>query len=115
MRSALDRRLDRVFRQYREALKQSSMEQLKADLSVERLIAYSLSREPEPIRNEPRWCCPFHADTHPSLWARDEKRRWGCNPCGISGDVFDWVCRYHVLPLKGAVLYLRRHIEDFKL
>jgi DNA primase len=91
------------------------MEQLKAELSIERLIAHSLGREPEPVGNEPRWCCPFHADTHPSLWARDEKRRWGCNPCGISGDIFDWICRYHVLPLKNAVSFLRRHTEDFTL
>jgi DNA primase len=114
-KSALDRRLDRVLRQHRGALKLPSMDVLKAELSVERVIARCLGAEPETIHNEPRWCCPFHADTHPSLWARDEKRRWGCHPCGVSGDIFDFMCRYHEIPLRAAVGYLQRHYEDFRL
>ena len=113
--SAIDRRLDRILRKHRDVLKLPSMDRLKADLSIERIIAHSLGAEAEPVRGEPRWCCPFHDDTHPSLWARDEKRRWGCNPCGISGDIFDWITKYHELPLKVAVGYLQRHYEDFCL
>src|SRR5262245_38304497 len=73
---------------------------LKRQVSLEAIIAFSLDAAPEIVRGESRWCCPFHPDTHPSLWARDDHRdsgigRWGCNPCGISGDVYDFLERLH--------------------
>jgi hypothetical protein len=73
---------------------------LKRQVSIEAIISFHLDAEPDTIRGESRWCCPFHHDTNPSLWARDDHKdsgigRWGCNPCGISGDVFDFLERLH--------------------
>src|SRR5690349_4488521 len=77
-----------------------NIEALKRQVSLEAIISFNLDAEPDTIRNELRWCCPFHNDTNPSLWARDNYRdsgvgRWGCNPCGISGDVYDFLERLH--------------------
>jgi hypothetical protein len=126
--SSIDRRLARVLKRYHASLQQPSMEQLKRDLSLIRVITSSLNRASDELRGEEaRWRCPFHRervgreDLTPSFWARDNHQgkgvgRWGCNSCGAgSGDVFDWVQQYHVLPQKAAVLYLRRHYEQFRL
>jgi DNA primase catalytic core len=37
--------------------------------------------------------CPFHDDHHPSLYVNDRRGEWGCFPCGLHGDVFDWIQR----------------------
>lgn len=75
---------------------------LKRDVSIEAIVASpgGLDTEPDTVRGESRWCCPFHDDTNPSLWARDDHNgtgigRWGCNPCGISGDVYDFLIKLH--------------------
>lgn len=73
---------------------------LKRQVSLEAIIAFHLDSEPDAVRCESRWCCPFHHDTNPSLWAHDNHQgtgigRWGCNPCGISGDVYDFLERLH--------------------
>lgn len=41
--------------------------------------------------------CPFHEDTSPSLDVFDGGDRWGCYPCGLSGDVFDWIGNFYKL------------------
>jgi hypothetical protein len=41
-----------------------------------------------------RWMtglCPFHSDTHPSLWVDTEKNLFGCHACGAHGDLVNWV------------------------
>lgn len=120
--SEFHRHLERVFRLHGHALKLPSVGRLKAELSVERFIAWSLGSEPETIRGEPRWTCPFHPDSNPSLWARDDHRsgtpRWGCNPCGLSGDVVDWVMKYHRLSWSAAIallqVRLKHRYEEFR-
>jgi DNA primase len=109
--SDIDRRLRKL--PY-AALRGPSYADLKRDLSIVAVITQALG-EPDAIRGEPRWCCFLHPDRHPSLWARDEKARWGCNPCGVSGDVFDFVSQYYHLPLKGAEIFLRGRYEEFRL
>ena len=37
--------------------------------------------------------CPFHDDHHPSFRVNPEKYLWYCDPCGIGGDVFDFISR----------------------
>src|SRR5436309_11681766 len=100
-----------VNRAYRDAINRlraanpdglPNMEALKRQVSLEAILSSvaNLDAEPETIRGESRWRCPFHRDTNPSLWAHDNYRdtgigRWGCNPCGISGDVYDFLERLH--------------------
>ena len=91
-----------------------NMESLKRQVSLEAIIssAGNLDAEPETIRGESRWCCPFHHDTNPSLWAHDDYKgtgvgRWGCNPCGISGDVYDFLERLHGFSKREAIREVR--------
>jgi DNA primase len=44
--------------------------------------------------SEVRLCCPFHDDTHPSLWANVEKSIWHCFGCGLKGDVLAFVIHH---------------------
>lgn len=40
-----------------------------------------------------RWMtglCPFHEDTHPSLWINVEDNLFGCHACGAHGDIVNW-------------------------
>jgi hypothetical protein len=108
-RSSIDQRLERVFRQYRETLTLPSMDALKADLSAERLIAYSLKTVPRryPNGKEFLFHCPWHEDAHPSLQVNPEKRRWFCHPCGMSGDAIDWVRRFYKLNWSQALRWIQ--------
>jgi CHC2 zinc finger/Toprim-like len=45
------------------------------------------------IGGRPHWHCPFHADGNPSLYTFDGGRRWRCWPCGLVGDVLDYLAR----------------------
>lgn len=60
-----------------------------ADLSM--LIAF------ENAGARPTWgggwecCCPFHADTHPSLNIDVLKRVWICRACNVGGDAITYV------------------------
>jgi DNA primase len=50
--------------------------------------------------------CPFHNDTRPSfrLWTDDRGiERWGCFPCGLSGDVYDLVQRMEAITFPEAL------------
>lgn len=35
--------------------------------------------------------CPFHADTHPSLFVYSERQDWYCYGCNKGGDIFNFV------------------------
>jgi len=53
-----------------------------------------------------RATCPFHADSTPSfnIWEDPAGvQRWGCFPCGLSGDCFDIVMRQEGVPFGVAV------------
>lgn len=59
--------------------------------------------------------CPFHADRRPSftLWIDDDGvERWGCFPCGISGDVFDLVQRAKDVTFNDAVNYVKHAVRN---
>jgi hypothetical protein len=121
-RSAAERDIDRRLRKLPfAALRSPSYADLKRDISIEQLVAHLLKEEPEFIRGEHRWHCPFHRarlrreDATPSFAARDEKRRWFCNPCGISGDCFDLLTTpgYKEMNLKQAFMFLRNHRDEF--
>jgi DNA primase len=74
------------------------VELLDARSVKERLpIAYVLDRYGIPVQVDGgavAALCPFHPDSAPSLDVYGEQlERWGCYPCGLSGDVFDLVAR----------------------
>lgn len=58
------------------------------------------------LDSQGRGLCPFHEDTRPSfsLWVDPAGvQRWGCFPCGLSGDCFDLVQRLEVTSFGAAV------------
>jgi len=91
----------------------SSPDALKRAVSIEAIISFSLEQEAEFIGGEARWLCPFHADTNPSLWARDDHRgtgmgKWGCNAgCCSSDDVFGFLRRLHGYTMAEAFRWVK--------
>ena len=47
--------------------------------------------------------CPFHNEKTPSFIVSEEKQHFTCYGCGASGDVIEFVQRYHNLDFYGAV------------
>lgn len=60
-----------------------------------------------------RWMtgiCPWHKDTHPSLWVDTERNLWGCHACGAHGDILNWHARmYHYARIGDAVRALAKY------
>jgi 5S rRNA maturation endonuclease (ribonuclease M5) len=52
---------------------------------------------------EPKICCYFHDDKHPSLRFNNEKGLWNCDPCGIGGNVIDLHMRINGLSFLDAL------------
>lgn len=52
-------------------------------------------------------CCPFHPDSSPSFDVYGEKlERWGCFPCGLSGDVLDLIMKLNAgMTFPGALAW----------
>lgn len=61
--------------------------------------------------NEFAACCPFHADKSPSFYVVPDKGFAHCFGCGWSGDVLDFVARFHDLSLSDAA----RRLDGDKL
>jgi hypothetical protein len=55
---------------------------------------------------ELRCSCPFHDDNHPSLRINVEKGVWHCDPCGIGGDVFEFVQRVRSCSFREGLAFL---------
>lgn len=53
--------------------------------------------------------CPFHQDTHPSLYIYSDENRWWCFGCNTGGSNIDWIMRYNHLEFSEAVKYLAFH------
>lgn len=54
--------------------------------------------------------CPFHNDTKPSLGVTDERQRWHCFGCGLSGDAFEFYYRFHRFDDKRSALIALNHV-----
>lgn len=50
--------------------------------------------------------CPFHDDTHPSLYVSPIKQIYKCFSCGAGGDAFSFVMHYHKMTFPEALQYL---------
>ena len=52
--------------------------------------------------------CPFHKEKTPSFIVSEDKQRFTCFGCGVSGDVIEFVEKYYSLDFRGAVEMLAR-------
>ena len=50
-----------------------------------------------------RGICPFHNDTHPSLYVSQPKQIFKCFACGKAGNVFTFVQEYEKMSFYEAV------------
>lgn len=69
------------------------IEQLKAEISLQRLVESSgvvLKRQGKDYVG----LCPFHDDKEPSLVISPDKNLWHClGACGEGGDVIQWTMK----------------------
>jgi len=96
-----------------ERIRYESPDYLKRRVSLLAVAIDGLEQTPEDIGSELRFLCPWHNDTNPSLWLHENYNdtgvgRWGCNVCGISGDVLDFVQKLHGLTFKEAVDWVKK-------
>ena len=85
----------------------AELERLKAEVSIERLVASSgveLRRHGRDLLG----LCPFHDDREPSLVISPGKNLWHCmGACAAGGSVIDWVMRAEGVSFRHAVELLR--------
>ena len=85
---------------------ESEIERLKAETSVERLVASSgieLKKSGKDLLGR----CPFHEDATASLVVTPDKNLWHCFGCGIGGGPIDWVIQKNGVSFRHAVELLR--------
>ena len=84
----------------------AEIEQLKKDVSVERLVeaaGIALTKSGKDKTGH----CPFHADDTASLVVTPAKNLWHCFGCGIGGGPIDWVMKRQGVSFRHAVELLR--------
>jgi DNA primase len=82
-----------------------SFASLKQDLSLAAVaMKYGVELAPRP-GGRLVGLCPFHADTNPSLelWPAGGIWRWSCFPCQSSGDLFDFLAKWHECDFRDAM------------
>jgi DNA primase catalytic core len=83
----------------------SQIEQLKAEISLPRLVEASgiaLTKQGKEYVG----LCPFHAEDTPSLKVSAEKNVFHCFGCGAGGSVIDWTMKKNGVSFRHAVLML---------
>jgi putative DNA primase/helicase len=75
-------------------------QKVRESVDIVRLIERYV--ELKKVGNEYRGLCPFHSDTHPSLWVIPQKQFYYCFSCEESGDCIDFVRAMEGLGFKDA-------------
>ena len=87
------------------------IEQLKAQVAVERLIE-SAGIELKAVGKDLRGRCPFHDDREASLVVTPAKNLWHCFSCQIGGGPIDWMMKAKGVSFRHAVELLREGTID---
>ncbi|UTO27926.1 DNA primase [Bartonella harrusi] len=61
------------------------------------------SKKSKPSRGDFWCCCPFHGEKTPSFHCDDRKGRYYCFGCGVSGDIFTFLCELDGLHFSESV------------
>ncbi len=61
------------------------------------------SQKSKPSRGDFWCCCPFHGEKTPSFHCDDHKGRYYCFGCGVSGDIFTFLCELDGLHFSESV------------
>lgn len=92
---------------YKRSLKLIPTKQLKASISLSRLMV----RDGHVIKKRGRnqMClCPFHKEKTPSFCVKEDDQTATCYGCGWYGDIFDYTMDSHNLDFTGALKRLNR-------
>ncbi|MCZ2204080.1 DNA primase [Bartonella sp. A05] len=85
------------------------LDEIRAKLLVSTVIGQRVTFDPQkskPSRGDFWCCCPFHGEKTPSFHCDDRKGRYYCFGCGVSGDIFTFLCELDGLRFAEAVEHL---------
>ncbi|MBB4076962.1 DNA primase [Bartonella fuyuanensis] len=71
------------------------LNELRIRLPISTVIGQRVDFDPRksrPSRGDFWCCCPFHGEKTPSFHCDDHKGRYYCFGCGVSGDIFTFLC-----------------------
>jgi DNA primase len=79
-------------------IKQSSIELLKAELSIRSIVSAYITLDKKDTA-----CCPFHSEKSPSFRVNENRSYYKCFGCGAGGDAIDFVMKYNNMGFYEAV------------
>ncbi|MET3590237.1 DNA primase [Bartonella silvatica] len=82
------------------------LDELRTRLPISTVIGQRVKFDPQksrPSRGDFWCCCPFHSEKTPSFHCDDRKGRYYCFGCGVSGDIFTFLCELDGLHFSESV------------
>ncbi|WP_208440467.1 DNA primase [Bartonella raoultii] len=82
------------------------LDELRTRLPISVVIGQRVVFDPQkskPSRGDFWCCCPFHGEKTPSFHCDDRKGRYYCFGCGVSGDIFTFLCELDGLRFSESV------------
>lgn len=82
------------------------LDELRTRLPISTVIGQRVTFDPQkskPSRGDFWCCCPFHGEKTPSFHCDDRKSRYYCFGCGVSGDIFTFLCELDGLHFSESV------------
>ncbi|WP_332060495.1 DNA primase [Bartonella sp. CB74] len=82
------------------------LDEIRARLPISTVIGKRVMFDPKkskPSRGDFWCCCPFHGEKTPSFHCDDRKGRYYCFGCGVSGDIFTFLCELDGLRFSESV------------
>ncbi|WP_455478162.1 DNA primase [Bartonella sp. B10] len=82
------------------------LDEIRTRLPISMVISQRVTFDPKkshPSRGDFWCCCPFHGEKTPSFHCDDHKGRYYCFGCGVSGDIFTFLCELDGLRFSESV------------
>lgn len=82
------------------------LDEIRTRLPISTVIGQRVVFDPKkskPSRGDFWCCCPFHGEKTPSFHCDDHKGRYYCFGCGVSGDIFTFLCELDGLHFSESV------------
>lgn len=80
--------------------------ELRAKLSIVRVVTDDLGPAPKETGHDHMWCCPFHGEKTPSFGVHDAMGIYKCFGCHVGGDVVQWATSYNNISVSEAIQLL---------
>ncbi|KQT83390.1 DNA primase [Aurantimonas sp. Leaf443] len=84
----------------------SFLEEIRARIPISEIVGRRVvfdRRKSQPAKGDHWACCPFHGEKSPSFHCEDQKGRYHCFGCGVSGDHFRFLTELDGLSFPEAV------------